>query len=228
MRIGICDDVADEREISKKVCSQVMDILEENLEVTEFNSGKEVLEYRGELDILLLDLEMPKMNGLKVKQRMEEGNSNVVIIYLTGHPEYVFDGYGKNVIAFVQKSEMEIRLPQVLARALNNIMKNVWIYGEISSRRVMYIEADDNYQVFYFRNGKHEMRAGRMDELEKQLEKADFIRTHRKYLVNMFYVDEIKNNKMIIRGHEIPIAARSQKEVKEKYRAFHRKQAKLC
>ncbi len=228
MRIGICDDVEEEREKSKKICFQVMTHLDAEVEVTEFSDGKEVLNFQGEVDILLLDMEMPYVDGLEVKRRMEEGDSNVLIIFLTSHPELVFQGFGKNVLAFVQKCELEVRLPQVLARALNCIMRNVWIYDEISSRRVLYIQAEDNYQMFFYRNGLHEMRAGRMEDLEHLLEKADFIRTHRKYLVNMYYVDEIKKEKMIVREVEIPIAARLQKEVKDKYAAFRRRQAKLC
>ncbi len=228
MRVGICDDVEADRKSAKELCRQVIGKLEENLIIKEFCDGKEALEQQGELDILLLDMEMPNVNGLEVKQRMEQEDANVMIIYLTGHSELVFDGFGRNVLAFVQKSEIMKQLPLALEKAANYIMKNIWIDDEISSRRIMYIQASDNYQLFYYRNKKREIRAGRMEKLEQLLEKADFIRTHRKYLVNMYYVDEIKKGKMIVRGKEIPIAARAQKEVKEKYAEFRRKRTRLC
>ncbi len=228
MRVGICDDVEAERKNNKRVCCQIMESLGEEPEFVEFSNGKEVLEYTEELDLLLLDLEMPELDGLTLKRKMEDGDSNVIIIYLTGHPEWVFKGYGKNAMAFIVKSDLEKELPDVLPRIINNIKRNVWIYNEISSRRVTYIQADDNYQIFHFRNGKHEMRSGRMDKLEELLENADFVRTHRKYLVNMFYVEEIKRGKMIVHGKEIPIATRARKTVKERYAEFHRRQAKLC
>ena len=93
MRIAVCDD---EKNIRKKLVGmldEIREICAVELEIEECNDG-DVL-FNGEYDLILLDIEMPKMNGLLVKERLEK--TNTAIVFITSHKELMPDAFGKNV-----------------------------------------------------------------------------------------------------------------------------------
>jgi two-component system response regulator LytT len=51
-------------------------------------------------DIIFLDIEMPKKDGIKIKNELESLNCKSLIIFVTNHTESIYDAFGTNVIGF--------------------------------------------------------------------------------------------------------------------------------
>jgi two-component system response regulator (stage 0 sporulation protein F) len=66
---------------------------EEGFEVTTAYNGEEALEqFSHELpDLVILDINMPGMNGIEVLRRMKEINPNLPVILSSAYPEYKQD-----------------------------------------------------------------------------------------------------------------------------------------
>jgi two-component system response regulator (stage 0 sporulation protein F) len=66
---------------------------EEGFEVTTAYNGEEALEqFSQELpDLVILDINMPGMNGIEVLRRMKEINPNLPVILSSAYPEYKQD-----------------------------------------------------------------------------------------------------------------------------------------
>ena len=66
---------------------------EEGFEVTTAYNGEEALEqFSRELpDLVILDINMPGMNGIEVLRRMKEINPNLPVILSSAYPEYKQD-----------------------------------------------------------------------------------------------------------------------------------------
>ena len=74
-----------------------------NFEYHIFSSGEDVLKYQSNIDILLLDEELPGTSGQSIKEQFEASNKNTIIIFITSHNEIVYDSFGKNVYGFITK-----------------------------------------------------------------------------------------------------------------------------
>ncbi len=226
MRIGFCDDEPEARKQAIAICRQVME--EEGLpwEPVEFASGQEVLDYKGRLDLLLLDMEMPGLGGVAVKERLEAAGVETGIVYLTSHQEWMKEAFGRNVIAFAEKRKIHWELLKYLKEAIRKWNENIVLDNGISSREILYIVAENGYERAYLADGR-EMLQFRMGikVLEQKLLPAGFLKIHRGCLVNLHYVDSIKNHVVYIGETQLPVAVRLRTEVKRQYEDFCRKHA---
>lgn len=102
MRIGICDDSQQELQITENWCRKYFEQSKfSDLEV-ELVCSTEWENLAGqELDLLLLDIEMPERDGISIKEEIGNGE-RPLIVFVTGYEEYMPRAFGKNVIGFVQ------------------------------------------------------------------------------------------------------------------------------
>lgn len=88
--------------------------------VEKFQSSEEALEFakRHDVDLALLDVEMPVMNGIELGKRLREINSDTVIVYVTSYIDYVQAAYlDVRADYYVLKPYNRKDMEDVLARA---------------------------------------------------------------------------------------------------------------
>lgn len=104
---------------------------EDNLKlIAEASNGDELMDMirENEADILLLDLDMPRMNGITAIRKIKEEVPDLKIIVLTMHPE---DIYGKTALqmgasGYIIKDEE----PKKLIQAINKVYGGEQIFSE--------------------------------------------------------------------------------------------------
>ena len=87
-------------------------------------NGLEVLQYcRTHVpDILLLDIEMPGMNGIETAKKLVEQNSSCVIIFVTAFDHYAIAAFDLMAIGYLLKPYVKQDLSKVLDRAIENLI----------------------------------------------------------------------------------------------------------
>lgn len=119
LRIAICDDDINARDALR---IQLESILMEETEkiVYEFVSGQTVvnwlLKHPGEIDLLFLDVEMPGLNGMETAERIRKFDKNMILVFVTGYTDYVFDGYRVGALDYVIKPAGKERLYEIMKR----------------------------------------------------------------------------------------------------------------
>ena len=98
----ICVD--DEQLILKlvvRMCKQLPQINE----AVGFSNPHEALEYlkENDVDIVLLDIEMPKMNGITLAVKIKELCPDISIIFLTGYQQYALDAFRIHASGYIMK-----------------------------------------------------------------------------------------------------------------------------
>lgn len=99
MKIGVCDD---EEKIRGIIAGKVKEALPAD-DVICFSSGEEVLKSNDRLDILLLDIKMPGMSGMETAEKLRLKDKNVVLIFITGEEQYVYDSFDVEAFHFLVK-----------------------------------------------------------------------------------------------------------------------------
>lgn len=151
MRIGICDDedvILDELKILIEKCLESLNI---NGEVLAFCTGEKVIEEAENLDVLFLDIEMPKMDGIKLGYKLRERSIDCKIIMATCRTERFKEAFKIDAYDFVTKPFDEEEIKDVLKRVHRSFlnMKIIEAYKERSKcevylKNIIYIIAIDS------------------------------------------------------------------------------------
>ncbi len=224
MRIGICDDEQLIREQMREICDAVIRENNWDYEIVELASGEEVLEET--LDLLILDIDMPGMNGIDVKKRLQKRQADTIIIFVTFYQSFVMDAFGINVHGFVSKGKMKEQLPKYIKSAIVMINDYIVLENGVRSKDIMYIKAQHVYATMILGNGESRVMRKSLDELEQTLMGMDFVRSHKSYLVNMNWICGKEENCLWVgdkqeeRTESIPIAFRRKMDVKHAWRDY--------
>lgn len=225
MVLYICDDELIWQQRIRKICEGILGEKWAECTIVMGKSGKEVLDYHGDIDILILDIDMPGIDGIQVKNQLQKKNRNTNIIFVTNYSERMREAFGSGVFAFVDKGAVEGNLNHILPELIERVCRYVKIDGLYDSREVLYLQAEGSYTDLFFRNRERYTIRKNLKELEKELAGADFIRTHRSYLVNMNEITGKIANTVLVGQQELPVSVRLRNKVKEAYRIFCRKNA---
>ena len=116
-------------------------------------------------------------------------------------------------------------MDHILPELIERVCRYVKIDGLYDSRKVLYLQAEGAYTDLFFRNRERHTIRKNLKELEKGLAGADFIRTHRSYLVNMNEITGKIANTVLVGQQELPVSVRLRKRVKVAYWIFCKRNA---
>ena len=123
-RIAIVDDDREFVEELKKYINQYGQEEGQEFEISAFYDGAEILEnYAPKYDLILLDIEMPKVNGMDAAEKIREVDENVVLMFITNMAQYAIRGYSVGALDFVMKPITYYTFSMKIKRALKRVQK---------------------------------------------------------------------------------------------------------
>ena len=139
MKILICDD---EIYIRKNILKILTPLVTQypSLNIAECDNGDDVLHC--EFDLLILDIEMQGMNGISIKNALEQRNTTYKILFVTSHDELMPCAFGKNVYGFLSKPiDCKVLLTQVtqLLDKIENEQDKVFIRSHSQELQILYL-----------------------------------------------------------------------------------------
>ena len=231
IKIALCDDDARALPVIAGAAESAFSAQGIQTEIYRFSSGAALLQAmeRTHFNLLLLDIEMPGMDGIAVGKKLRAMEDDTKIVYVSEAETRVFESFQVQPLGFVRKSNF-----------LNDIAAVVELYvktssqeqgGEylelntrsglltLKSKQVRYIEGSRNYQLLYMDGKKEPIEVKMtMERLEQMAAPYGFIRVHKGYLVNFLYIQRVSTGEVtLLDGTEIPIGRSKVGEVKVKY-----------
>ena len=202
-RIAICDD---ENRILEDLSRMVLELIPD-ADVSAFGEGRALIDGadKAGYDVVLLDIDMPDLNGLEVAAFFQAADRKPLIIFVTSHDELVYDSLQLHPFGFVRKSYLDKELKKVLEDAVEEVSsrdKHFFFHtasGDIKLQMddILYFEAEGNY--IKIKTGSDEFRFREtMQALEMSLKSDGFIRVHKGFLVNQEAVKIINSDKLVL------------------------------
>lgn len=231
IKIAICDDEAVSRENMEMMCRTFFEERELSVgmpDIHVFASGEEMTALGGDYDILLLDIEMPEQDGIRIKEFFETNRKRTRIIFTTSHRERVLEAFGKNVVSFLVKPFCKEDFQKAMEKTLSDLCGQVLEIEEngetflIPVKQIKYIEAQDKYTFTVTETEEYLMRRT-MKFWESELPSQDFVRIHKSYLVNLEYFEKKGDEVRLDSGKAVKMSRLRKNGIMEKYKEFLRR-----
>ncbi|OLA10259.1 MAG: DNA-binding response regulator [Coprobacillus sp. 28_7] len=211
VHFAICDDNNIDSNYVSNLVNKWANERKYQINIDIFDSAEAFLfHYDGnkDYDILLLDIEMKKMDGVTLAREIRKTNKSVQIVFITGYSDYIADGYDVEALHYLMKPLKEEKLFVVLDRAVNRIIQNekyllLNYYDEtirIPLHEIVYIDVDRNYVTIHS-NQDYTIKKT-LGEIEKELDKR-FFRIGRSVIVNLKYISRVTKTDVFLANNTI-------------------------
>jgi len=227
IRIAIVDD----DEYSIKMCSDCIHSMHlNNLDIIDcFENGEkfldEVILKKVQYDMVILDIDMPHMSGFDVAEKLNEFDSNIIVMFYTAHEQYVFKAFEYQPFRYIRKEFTYEELPFALKCAFEILKEKTFEYlslysnGEffrIPQSSIIYIEADKHYcNIFTNKDECIKMRIS-ISKILQLLNEKSFSLVNKGSIVNIRYIDKITNEDLILNNNKvIQVSRRNYKSIKK-------------
>mgnify|MGYP003780466209 CR=1 FL=1 len=163
-------------------------------------------------DVIFMDVEMPKLDGIECAKRIMDINPKTMIIFATAHQEYMPDAFEVYAFDYIVKPFKIERIHNTLNRikdltgkenkpqsdrtfsitkALDKlVIRNKEGISFIDMNDIILIQREDRSTAIYTHDERHITSEG-LTELEERLDRAVFIRSHKSYIINLSMIQKI-------------------------------------
>lgn len=215
-KIAVCDDDAEQRAFLKDLVSDWAEKRSHLAEIKLYGEAALFLfdyEENKEFDILLLDVEMPGINGIELAKKVRRDNEAVQIIFITGFYEYFGAGFDVSALHYLLKPVNGEKLFPVLDKAVHNLscrQRSVLARTEDGTVRILlsdilYVEAENVHVAIHAVKGTFRTRMS-LGKFCEQLDET-FFKAHRSFVVNLKYVQKITRSEITLAGGDrIPLS----------------------
>jgi two-component system, LytTR family, response regulator len=235
LRVLIVDDEAPARALLLEYLGA-----EEGIEVAgECANGFEAVKTIGETrpDLVFLDVQMPKLDGFEVLELLEDPPA---IVFATAYDEFALKAFEVHAVDYLLKPFGRERLAEALARVRERLaapggtpatpatklaaaarppgrhverllVRDGAKVHVIPAERLDYLEAQDDYVAIHA-EGKTWLKHGALTDLAEGLDPAQFVRTHRSYVVSVERIARLelyaKDSRVAILhdGRQLPVS----------------------
>jgi len=209
--------IIDDEELARKRLRKMLQKYEPPLMIIgEALNGKEAVTCIDSLkpDVIFLDVQMPGLNGFEVVQQLRH---KPLIIFTTAYDEYAMKAFEENSVDYLLKPIEQKRLDKAIEKLQRlfdapklsfneNVEKLLSQLASASLQRlqvksgnkiffietndIVYFEAKNKYTFLHTVEHEHIVELT-LNELEERLDKQNFIRIHRSFIVNIRYILEL-------------------------------------
>lgn len=186
-----------------------------------FYDGLAFLEgYHSDFDILLLDIEMPMLDGMSAARRVRKTDSHVVIMFITSMAQYAVKGYEVGALDFMLKpvgySMFSQKLQKAVRLANRNRQEHLLLPINGTQRRVsipsiLYVEVAGHQLQIHTEAGTHCVSLP-LKKLEAELTGHPFAKCNQCYLVNLRHVEEFRGDAVVVGGHTLQVSRPRRKD----------------
>lgn len=230
IKLSVCDDDIYIVEKISEICTRFFENENVGCDIYRTSSGEELIKQSQKGDLLIIDIDMPEMNGFEVVEQLQLLKKVENVVFVTNLSQLVYECFSYMPFGFVRKEILEEELLVVLQRYISKYMKENKVYRlkingieqEIKDSDIVYLESR-GHEVFIQLNTEKVQLRESLRHMEQLLGDGNFIRIHHGYLVNAEYIKMIGKNMCDLKINEsLPMSRHRREKVKKQYAQYLR------
>ncbi|MDD7174834.1 MAG: LytTR family DNA-binding domain-containing protein [Clostridiales bacterium] len=223
LRIAV---VEDEEEQLRQIAAQVRRVVEAHglqAQIEAFSGAQPLLDgYAAgkRMDLILLDIQMPGMDGMAAASALRALDDQVLIVFVTSMAQYALQGYKVNAFDFLVKPLTQEAAEACLHRALRRLRRRapaslrVRCGAEmriVPVKQILFAEYSDHRTLLRTREEEIPC-AGTISSIEEQLLPHGFFRCHSAFVVNLAMVERLEGADLFVGGYPVPLSKHRRKQ----------------
>ncbi len=228
MKIAICDDDKNDRELMLRLVSEYLDIHDYHIRIDEYQTGEAFLVAGpDQYSLVILDIFMGELNGIDTARRLAQEHPQMHIIFCSTSNAYAAESYDVSALRYFIKPISREKLFSTLDRFFhvhtslrtltykqNRMDESVYIAD------ILWVEADGHRCILHTRKGDIVTRTP-IAQIGEQLQDADFVKPIRYALVSLEAVATIPTDEFTLRdGTTVPISRDQRGAMKKAFSEF--------
>lgn len=158
-------------------------------------------------DVIFLDIDMPKMDGMEVAKSIQELKKTPQIVFATAFPNYAVEAFRHEALDYLLKPFDEEQLNETVKRINSRFTKSnpspiktanlakFPIEGEdgiayLSPDDILYVAREDRITKIITKNRTYDTKWP-LKDVEERLQAFHFFRIHKSYLVNLIHIESL-------------------------------------
>lgn len=195
-----------------------------------------------EIDVLFLDVEMPKLNGFQFLEKL--GSFDFEVIFVTAYNEYALDALRANALDYLLKPVSPDELETAIRKLRNKLTQKVLLQKNsntnnrlatsaklalptsegiyfVKKTEIIKVIAMSNYSIFHIVDNSSKIIVSKtLKEYESCLEEGNFLRVNRSSIVNLDFVVRYKKGDggtlELVDGSEVEVSSTKKTALMEK------------
>lgn len=229
IHIAIVEDEATEREKLRELLNKHSQEKGESFKVSEFSDPTDFLtNYKAIYDLVFMDIQMPFMDGMSAAERLRQMDSSVILVFVTNMSNYAVKGYSVDATDFIVKpigypsfSAMMTKVMRLLkTKGDTIIVKTAEGRVRVDVDSIKYVEVLDHRTCYHTESGDIFIWSTLTAE-EERLPQDRFARCGKYCIVNLRYVDNVTDGKVLVAGTEIPLSRNKKKAFTDKLLSYY-------
>ncbi|MBS7009472.1 LytR/AlgR family response regulator transcription factor [Anaerostipes sp.] len=231
-RIGICDD---DKVFLDHLGQKIKEIMIENglkygidFEIEQFSEALQMNRIiqgdRDHYQLLLLDIELSKENGMELARAFRKQQVTCSIIFITSYRDYVFDCFDTQPLWYLLKPIDTEKFEEILLSDYRRSYADTRLAVKIGGRNLAIPFSD----IYALEATQHRTRIwlfdefqdwnGALSKLKPLMPSYSFCQSHNSYMINLSHVIEIQRSDAVMdNGRAFPISRRYFDHTMEKY-----------
>lgn len=233
LHCAICDDVPLEAQIAESKVEKILSKLDISYKISIYTNSKQLLfemDGNNQFDLLIVDVDMPDVSGLKIADIAHRFYKNSLVIFLTSHINYAIDGYEMNIFRFVMKDQINERLEKAVIDAVHMIttvlqksylVQNHDLVEKVYYNDIYYITKNGKNSILHLENRERIKVRKPLAVVLKELNSEEFVYIDRGCIANMSSVLRINNREWVCEnGEKLMMSSTAYSTIKSKLLTF--------
>ena len=210
--------VIDDEPLAREGLAQYVQDLDFLHLIAQCESPLEAEAWLEQADLIFLDVQMPKLNGIDFLKSLRQPP---LVVLTTAYPQYALEGYQLDVLDYLlkpitfdrfyqsaQKAKAQWQLRQAQPTAAPDdyfFIKVEHKYEKIAVSEILWVEAMQNYVMIHTPHQKH-MTLLTLKSVAERLPAAQFIQTHKSFIVAKNKITSLEGNQIFVGSQMVPIS----------------------
>lgn len=215
IKVGICDD---EKSVHEEVTRLIHNYCIKNnisIELVYFETAQKLIDSDIVLDLLLLDIEMDKLDGIEAAYKLRNRGMDYKIVMLSAREDRYREAFRIGAFRFVPKPIDQDEFFKAIDDVFEHMigLERVSVFRDnipfnIMQKDIVYIEANRSSTLIYTHTMDYRSEES-LNSWMKLLDNRIFFRCHKSYIVNMGKIENIeKDIVLLVTGDKVKISRR--------------------